>query len=121
MSSVLMQFTPLPQNAARLEKPHALAAKLRAILGDKVIKDWKWLQTTIMHADRASGASTTLGIYFEIFILGDFGFADVASHVRCADVSLPPSLNSWFDVALIEPTALVAATPDSAPHKTAGD
>ena len=47
MSSVLMQFTPLPQNAARLEKPHALAAKLRAILGDKVIKDWKWLQTTI--------------------------------------------------------------------------
>jgi hypothetical protein len=72
MSSVLMQFTPLPQNAARLEKPHALAAKLRAILGDKVIKDWKWLQTTIMHADRASGASTTLGIYFEIFILGDF-------------------------------------------------
>jgi hypothetical protein len=36
-----------------LEKPHARMAKLGAILGDKVIRNWKWLQTTIVRADRA--------------------------------------------------------------------
>src|SRR5262249_61431378 len=44
-----------------IEKPHALAAKLGAILGDKVIRNWKWLQTTILRADRARGATSDHG------------------------------------------------------------
>jgi hypothetical protein len=47
-----MQFTPMGQNPARIswktsseinfEKPHAHAAKLREILGDKVVINPKW-------------------------------------------------------------------------------